>query len=251
MAEASRLQTGVCDAFVLGIIDPMNRIDRETARRTDQIAIHDYGMTASLLMENAGRGCAEFIERHGFRQVLVLCGKGNNAGDGFVIARQLAIAGIPSETLIFAQPDSFKGAAAIQLEILQSLSLVHRYINDERTLDRYQQASETPPDCIVDCLLGTGGQGNPRPMFATAISWVHTQPAVRIAIDIPTGLDCNSGEPGQPTFKADHTLTMVAEKTGFTNPSAIPYLGQVHVIHIGIPPQVILKAMAEKRPETM
>lgn len=229
----------------------MNRIDRETARRTDQIAIDQYGMTANLLMENAGRGCAEFIEQHGFRQVLLLCGKGNNAGDGFVIARQLAIAGIPSETLIFAQPDSFEDAAAIQLHILQSLQLSHRYIDNEQALHRYHQASVTQPDCIVDCLLGTGGQGNPRSMFAAAISWVHAQPAVRIAIDIPSGLDCNSGEPGQPTFKADHTLTMVAEKTGFANQSALPYLGQVHIIHIGIPAQIVLEAMAAKQSETL
>ena len=88
---------------------------------------------------------------------------------------------------------------------------------------------------IVDCLTGTGGCGAPRTPFDQGIIWANKQPGSRIAIDIPSGLDCNTGQASEPTFLADQTLTMVATKTGFTREVAKRYTGNVIVLDIGIP----------------
>ena len=83
--------------------------------------------------------------------------------------------------------------------------------------------------------MGTGGQGDPRPPFRQAIDWANRQPAFRVAIDIPSGLDCDTGQPSTPTFQAQQTLTMVAMKTGFSRQVAKSFTGNVSVLDIGIP----------------
>ena len=88
---------------------------------------------------------------------------------------------------------------------------------------------------IVDALLGTGASGPPREPFATAIRAINSASALRLAVDLPSGLDCDTGEPGDPTVQAHHTCTFVAPKTGFGNPAAAPYLGHVHILDIGAP----------------
>jgi NAD(P)H-hydrate epimerase len=92
---------------------------------------------------------------------------------------------------------------------------------------------------IVDALLGTGATGAPRGSFAEAIRRLNAAPALRLAVDLPSGLNCDTGLPGEPTVRAHHTCTFVAPKTGFSSPAAIEYLGHVHVVDIGAPRRLI------------
>ena len=95
---------------------------------------------------------------------------------------------------------------------------------------------------IIDAMLGTGASGEPREPIATAIRWMNAQPARRLAVDIPSGLDCDTGVAASATVRADVTCTFVAMKRGFLAPAAKPYLGDVRVVHIGIPASLAREA---------
>jgi NAD(P)H-hydrate epimerase len=94
-------------------------------------------------------------------------------------------------------------------------------------------------DWLIDAMFGTGARGEPRPPFDTAIEWMNAQPSRKLAVDVPSGLDCDTGEPAVHTIRADHTCTYAAMKIGFTKPSAKPYVGTVHVCDIGAPPRIL------------
>ena len=214
-------------------------LTREQCREIDRRAIEEYGFSGLVLMENAGRGCVDVLDRLGINgPVIILCGKGNNAGDGFVIARHLEIRGHTCRVLLLCPPAELRGDAATNFAILQKTNVP--------ILDLSQQAGASPPPAeladaawLVDALLGTGAQGEPRPPFDTAIEWMNAQPAKKLAVDLPSGLDCDTGQPAAHTVRADHTCTFAAMKIGFTQPAAKPFTGTIHVCDIGLPPRLI------------
>ncbi|QDT06360.1 Bifunctional NAD(P)H-hydrate repair enzyme Nnr [Rubripirellula lacrimiformis] len=220
-------------------------LTRDQVRRVDQIAMDQWGMLGIVVMENAGRGAAEIIasiSRGG--QVLILCGKGNNGGDGYVMARHLQIAGIDCQIVAVGNANQLPSDARTNAEIAAAAGIPIEVV-DQETADlaslrgRFDRA-----DLIVDALLGTGAQGDPRGIYATLVNAANASDATTIALDIPTGLDCDSGKPGSPTFRADHTITFVAAKVGFSAAQAADYLGTVHEVGIGVPRQVIAQAIA-------
>jgi NAD(P)H-hydrate epimerase len=99
-------------------------------------------------------------------------------------------------------------------------------------------------DWIVDALLGTGAEGEPRAPFDAVIDVLNACPAKKLAVDLPSGLDCDTGSPAQHTFRADHTATFVARKAGFRSAAAQPFLGAVHVVDIGAPGTLIREILA-------
>jgi NAD(P)H-hydrate epimerase len=101
-------------------------------------------------------------------------------------------------------------------------------------------------DWLVDALLGTGARGEPRPPFDAAIDWMNAHPARKLAVDVPSGLDCDTGQPAKHTLRADHTCTFAAMKVGFTKEAAKPYIGTVHVCDIGAPPNLLDRITIEK-----
>jgi NAD(P)H-hydrate epimerase len=101
-------------------------------------------------------------------------------------------------------------------------------------------------DWIVDAMLGTGAHGEPRPPYDAAIDWMNAQSCKKLAIDVPSGLDCDTGQPAVHTVRADHTCTFVASKLGFTQPAAKQFIGRVHVCDIGVPPQLIEEGFKQR-----
>ena len=97
----------------------------------------------------------------------------------------------------------------------------------------------TDADWLIDAMLGTGAQGEPRPPFDVAIDWMNAQSGKKLAVDVPSGLDCDTGQPAGHTIRADHTCTFAAMKIGYLQPSAKPFTGEVHVCDIGVPPQLL------------
>jgi NAD(P)H-hydrate epimerase len=102
------------------------------------------------------------------------------------------------------------------------------------------------PAWIVDALLGTGATGDPRPPLDIVIEWINAQPGKKLAVDVPSGLDCDTGEPSAHTVRADHTCTFVAMKIGFMQPAAKPFVGEIHVCDIGVPPHLITKTAQQE-----
>ncbi len=224
-------------------------LTREEVRRVDQLAIDQLNISSLVLMENAGRGAAEIIAKLASPstgtggKVFILCGKGNNGGDGLVVARQLAILGIPAETLVLGRPEDLSPDSHVNWQIGQRLGLpistltavdsAAQEVEGRQLLESFL-SSFGPSDWLVDGLLGTGSTSAPRGLIAVAIRAVNQNCPKVIALDLPSGLDANTGVPFEPTIHAQICLTFAANKPGLITWQQGPGR-QLHVIHIGIP----------------
>ncbi|MCC6683072.1 MAG: NAD(P)H-hydrate epimerase [Phycisphaeraceae bacterium] len=212
-------------------------LTRRQLQRLDQLAVERLRVPSIVLMENAARNAADAIDehvRHHRCEVAVVCGGGNNGGDGYAIARHLHRLGHLVTLHAAVLPADLKGDAATNCAIAQCLGLA------------IEPMSDAPQgQVIVDAVLGTGFPGGAvRPAAAAAIEAINTARdrlhAQVVAIDLPSGLDCDSGEPGWPTVVADLTVTFAALKVGFANPAAQSYLGHVVVRDIGVLPEWVV-----------
>jgi NAD(P)H-hydrate epimerase len=169
--------------------------------------------------------------------VAVLCGKGNNAGDGFVIARHLGIRGVASRAALLCSPEDLAGDARVNYDILvrAGADVV------EATPDQLDGAAGGAA-WLIDAMLGTGATGPPREPFAAAIAWMNSQPARRLSVDVPSGLDCDTGKAAGVAVRADVTCTFVAAKPGLVRPEAAPFVGQLRVVSIGVPTCILREA---------
>jgi NAD(P)H-hydrate epimerase len=189
------------------------------------------------------------LERLGINgPVAIVCGKGNNAGDGFVIARHLEIRGYECRVLLLCPRDELRGDAATNFAILQKCGSSIIDISQQRVAVAEPQSllnqHAARADWLLDAMLGTGAVGEPRPPFDAAIDWINCRPATTqaLAVDVPSGLDCDTGQPAVHTVRADHTCTFAAMKIGFTTSSAKEFTGAIHVCDIGVPPRLFTAA---------
>ncbi len=219
-------------------------LSRELVRRVDREAVEQCGMSGLVLMENAGRGCVDTLCEIGIDgPVAICCGSGNNAGDGFVMARHLDILGEQVKVLLWADPERLSGDAAANYRILTKtgvpIAKMSGEFNETTLRDELEGA-----DWIVDALLGTGARGAPRDPLGRVIDSLNAHPARRLAVDLPSGLDCDTGVGAAHTFRADHTCTFVAAKPGFLLGTADRYTGTIHVIDIGVPRTLVERIVA-------
>lgn len=219
----------------------MKTLTREQASQVDEIAIERYGMSGLVLMENAGRGVADVMCSTGIEgRAVICCGKGNNAGDGFVIARLLQSRGYEVLILSCARPDEFSGDAKVNHDIAVLGELPIEYIDRDFSEWARLERELDAADWIVDGLLGTGAAGRPRPpMDDLIICCNSTNHARKMALDIPTGLDCDTGRIEDPTFRATHTCTFVAAKPGLLVDGAKQIVGELYVVDIGVPAKLL------------
>ncbi len=202
-------------------------------------------MTGLVLMENAGRGTADVLCRlaeneSGGRlgRVVVCCGKGNNAGDGFVIARHLDLRAVDVRVLVWAEPAELTGDAGANFHILRQTGVPIEVFGNRHDAARLTQQL-AGVNWIVDALLGTGARGEPRPPLSAVIDQLNAATAKRLAVDLPSGLDCDTGAAARHTIRAHETCTFVAMKRGFVSPGAEQYTGRVHVLDIGAPRRLV------------
>lgn len=215
--------------------DPLIALTREQVREVDRWAIDTLGLPGIALMENAGRGAAESLLRRGLTgSVCVVAGGGNNGGDGYVIARHLANAGIEVEILSLVPLDRLSGDAEINATVAANLRIPIRTLKLPEELELFRSRLETA-EWIVDALLGTGLASNVRSPYEEAIQAINDSRASVFAVDVPSGLDCDTGQPLGIAVRANRTVTFVALKTGFLNPAASQWLGEIEVAGIGVP----------------
>ncbi len=215
----------------------MKALTRTESRDVDRRAIDELGIPGIVLMENAGRGVVDVLlnRERAPRMVLILCGKGNNGGDGFVIARHLAIRGVVARVALLAPPNEFAGDARTNFQILERMQVQISDLSHSDILPAALNELATGADWLVDAMLGTGAVGEPREPYRTAIAWLNIQAIPKLAVDLPSGLDCDTGEPATATVKAAVTCTFHAPKVGFSAPTAREFLGELYVVSIGIP----------------
>ncbi len=199
-------------------------------READRRCIEELGIPGAVLMDHAG--AAVFHEvRPG--AVGVVCGKGNNGGDGFVVARYALAAGQPTSVILLADPDEVRGDAALFMNAYRRLGGEIVIARNEPAL-KSAYASLGGCATLVDAILGTGVRGEVRGFLREAIE--YWPKGYTVAVDVPSGMDADSGAPCGCCLKADVTVTFQFPKRGFENPAAAPYLGRLVVADIGIPP---------------
>lgn len=234
-------------------------LSRDEIRQIDRIAIDQFGIPGSILMENAGRSFSDAIIgdfiRKGYKlrpalQAIganvkapanarklrcdILCGGGNNGGDGYVVARHLHLAGAAVNIHAATDPKRLKGDASLAYAMISKMKIPVHEILTEKTIAVAARAWKRS-DVVIDALLGTGFTGVVRPPMAGIIERCNHSARIIYAVDVPSGLDCETGAPANATIKAATTVTFVAIKKGFLNPAAKAYLGKVIVAGIGAP----------------
>ena len=217
-------------------------MSRDEVRAFDRWAIDTLGLPGVVLMENAGRSCAELIKdklKHISKpKVCIFCGTGNNGGDGSVIARHLINSGFNVVVVLCGDRDKVKGDAKINLDVLERLgqSIEKLDIHDAGVNSRIEELA-AGADMLVDAVFGTGLTGQLSNEYKVLIESINAQNRPILAVDIPSGLDCDTGQPLGAAVKASYTVTFVAVKKGFTTNSAAQYTGEVFVASIGVQPQ--------------
>ena len=236
-------------------------LTRDHVREVDRRAIEQFGLPGVVLMENAGRGAVELLCREsGIPKKVVICaGKGNNGGDGFVMARHLENLGTQVTVLLCANPTEVKGDAGIHLHVLQQahtprlvvaefapqLEAGTADVTDTITVAEMAHHFDEA-DWVVDALLGTGFVGTVREPLRSVIRAINRCERPIFAVDLPSGMDCDQGITGKSDelcVKAHLTATFVDQKPGLLRPESAAWTGAVHVVDIGVP-RALLQRLA-------
>jgi NAD(P)H-hydrate epimerase len=229
---------------------------RRQIRELDRLAVEEFAIPSILLMENAARGVAGVIleGRQGMESpsALVVCGPGNNGGDGLAVARHLVNRGVKIAIVLGAPAGAYKGDALTNLTIAQKMDLpIFDGSKSEAAAGTAMAAAETvlgEPVVLIDALLGTGLDRPATGVMAELIvqmNAMRTRGCTTVAIDVPSGLDCDTGEAGNdasgsgPVVEADLTVALAGVKAGFLTPTAQKHVGELVVVDIGAPRELV------------
>jgi len=214
-------------------------VTSQEMRQMDQYTIKTLGIPGVVLMENAGRGVyliiEKLIEQLDEPCVYIFCGKGNNGGDGFVIARYLWEKGVEVQVFVAGDASDMKGDAKINFEVIRKLKLPIKFLKQKADL---RKVSPHKPHLIVDALLGTGITGAVYGFMQEVISFINRMDCPIVAVDVPSGL--NSDLPtveGEPVH-ADITVTMALPKVCHIFYPAKEFVGELYIAEIGIPSEI-------------
>jgi NAD(P)H-hydrate epimerase len=228
----------------------MKALTAAEMREVDRLTTERYGIPSLQLMENAGRKAADAVWRvvagRNRVRVCVLCGRGSNGGDGFVIARHLKQAKVPTRVLLFAKPEDVRGDAAVNLSRWvdggEGVDVILEEIDWERTWPEVCSSN-----VIVDALLGTGLRGAASGTIGRAIADINELsrmatapcPALILAVDTPSGLSSDGESPSGPVLFAHRTVTFTAPKIGQLLSPKAEACGALEVVHIGSPTALV------------
>ncbi|GEM_PF-1080388 len=220
-------------------------------RTLDERSETEFGVSALTLMENAGQAVAKEILKilsslptaAAKPQVVVLCGKGNNGGDGIATARALRKQSI-SASVFYIEPEGKSLKTSIQYQLGEALTekVPLTPLREESYSPDQVEKSLRQADLVVDALLGTGSRGEPEGIIKTLIDQINQSLKPALSIDIPSGLGADTGKPSVSCVKACWTVTLGLVKTGLLKPEAKNYIGGLRVVDIGHPKEVLKSA---------
>jgi hydroxyethylthiazole kinase-like uncharacterized protein yjeF len=220
----------------------MYLVTAQQMKDMDRLTIESFGIPGIVLMESAGRGTVDTLFRHfphvGHMKVGIVAGRGNNGGDGFVIARYLASRHIELSLYLLSKTERLKGDAAANLKLLNRMGLPVHQVPDMDAFE-FHQGQMRQCDLWVDAMLGTGLQSDVRGIFKEMIDFLNTLQKPIIAVDIPSGLDSDTGKPRGCCIKATVTVTYGLPKIGQVVLPGTEFVGTLEVVDIGIPPAVV------------
>lgn len=214
----------------------MTALTRQQLREIDRRSVEDYSIPSIILMENASRCAADsamaMLANRTSPRVLIVCGGGNNGGDGLAVTRHLHNRGMKVSVALAIDPSRYTGDALINWRIIQAMQLPCQTATPELVRSRAW-------DLIIDAVFGTGLAQAPRDPFPSLADAINRSGLPVLAVDLPSGLDCDTGAAPGACIIASRTVTFVAPKVGFVNPAAAPFIGEVVVGDIGCPIELI------------
>jgi NAD(P)H-hydrate epimerase len=214
----------------------MLRLTRAQVREIDRRSIEQYHIPGVVLMENAARAASDvacdMLDDNCVGEVLILCGGGGNGGDGLAVARHLHNHGADVSLALTVDPQKYRGDALINWQIVSAMNLPWEPADPGKI-------ASSKALLLIDAIFGTGLERAPRDPFPAIVAAVEQSRIPVLAIDLPSGMDCDTGQPLGACIKATRTITFVGEKAGFAQPAARPFLGEVSVGSIGCPPELI------------
>jgi len=216
----------------------MRRVTADEVRQMDQSAIRDYCIPSLLLMENAGRSVSDVISRE-YKpcKVLVFIGKGNNGGDGLVVARHLANRGYSVQVVLLEDPARLKADPLVNFSIVRKMNIPWAVVasSKERIFALCQKSG-----LVVDAIFGVGIHSPVCGIFEKAICAINKCRKPVVSIDIPSGLDADTGEVHGVAVRATKTVTLALPKHGLFEGEGPLYAGKIEVADIGIPRGLLL-----------
>jgi ADP-dependent NAD(P)H-hydrate dehydratase / NAD(P)H-hydrate epimerase len=218
------------------------RISAAEVRKMDEAALRDYAIPGLLLMENAGRSVGEVIFREYTPcKVLIFVGKGNNGGDGLVAARHLANHGYSVQVALLENPTVLKTESLLNFSIISKMNIPWVLMTgmSEKKISDYCQKSAL----LVDAIFGVGIHSPVRGIFEKAIRAINKSQRPVVSIDIPSGLDADTGMIHRVAVKATQTVTLALPKRGLFKDEGPRYAGEIEVVDIGIPRKLLLPFM--------
>ena len=246
----------------------MKYVTAKQMKRLDQLAIEKYGIPSLLLMENAGRGIADLVgtvlkvpvpfgtvprrtvprgtvlEGTGF-EILAVCGKGNNGGDGFCAARHLANRGYRVKVALLAHPDELKDDPKVNYRILKKMGVPIEQITDGKRLTQFKTLVRNA-DLILDAIFGVGLTRPVEGIYFDAISVINQSRKPVLAVDIPSGLNSDTGEELGIAIRARLTGTLAAPKRGLFFGKGPECSGKITVLDISIPKRLINRTVGSR-----
>lgn len=217
----------------------------EEIQRIDRLTTEKFYIPSYTLMENAGKGIADYITSDRELSKLaaaavVICGTGRNAGDGFVVARYLFIKGKAVKVVKFNPDAAYTGDTAQNLKILRALNKVPIFDISPSTMEDIKRIVHSA-DLLIDAIFGIGINKRVEGIFKDVIMEMNNSKKCVVSVDIPSGLHPDTGEPMGIAVAASHTLTVGFMKKGFLSAEAKKYTGKIYVIDIGYPPLELLE----------
>ncbi len=212
----------------------MKLVTPEEMREIDRLTIEKYNIPGLRLMENAGLSVALLILKRDIdlSNIFVICGKGNNGGDGLVLARVLKIRGYNPKVILIAKKDELTGDAKVNLDTF--LDLEGTEVHEITEFGKMRELEN--PSLIIDALFGTGLKEEVRGIYEDVISWINKKNAYTVSLDIPSGLNGETGIILGSSVKADLTVTFGLPKIGCYIQNGPLYSGEIVITDIGIPP---------------
>jgi hydroxyethylthiazole kinase-like uncharacterized protein yjeF len=220
----------------------MRLVKAAQMREMDLEAIKRYSIPGLILMENAGLAIVQVIMQRFLgedakgKKVFIIAGPGNNGGDGFVVGRHLFNKGAFVSFLITVLPEDYRGDAAVNLKIIEDVGLPCSVLHPEN-MDKIASELEKA-DIIVDALFGTGFKGIPREPLSSLIRMVNEAEKPVVAVDLPSGMEADTGRVAGDCIRAQATVTMGMPKLGLYLDPAAQYTGEVVVGDISFPPEL-------------
>lgn len=210
-------------------------------QQMDRLTIESFGIPGRVLMESAGRGATEILLRKksnlNHKSIGVMAGRGNNGGDGFVMARYLAQKGIKVALYLLADKKRVTGDAAANLRLLASLDVPLIELTDREVFLKHKEAMRNH-DLWIDAILGTGLKSDVKGFFGEIIKFINNSKKYIFSVDIPSGLNSDTGLPCGIAVCADATATFGFAKTGHILYPGADYTGDLEIVDIGIPPYI-------------